>query len=48
MPKKEVFLSQEEIDYIKSKTGGKYSEYIRTAVKEKIEKEKQEDKKASD
>jgi hypothetical protein len=45
MPRKDVFLSQEEIDYIKNKTGGKYSVYIRTAVQEKIEKEKQENKK---
>ena len=44
MPKKEVFLSQEEIDHIKNKTGGKYSEYIREAVQEKIKKESKKEK----
>jgi len=39
MPKKEVFLKQEIIDYITNNYKGKYSEFIRTAVEEKYEKE---------
>ena len=39
MPKKEVFLSQKDLDYIKENADGKYSEYIREAVKDKIKKE---------
>ena len=39
MPKKEVFLTKEQIEYIDKNHKGKYSEFGRIAVQEKIERE---------
>lgn len=41
MPRKDIFLTEEQIEFIKEQHGGKFSEFCRKAVEMRIEKEKE-------